>query len=105
MRGRSLSQIRSHAQKFFDKIGHKKVEDYERRAKLLEAYETLEKEKRMTRKETNTLNYEEIMEKGEIKEEDIDGNHPYRVEAEQKITSIQSHAISHKIEEDIKSKG
>jgi hypothetical protein len=35
MKNRSLGQIRSHAQKFFDKIGPKKVEDYERRAKLL----------------------------------------------------------------------
>ena len=41
MKNRTLSQIRSHAQKFFDKIGDKKVEEYERRAKLLEAYETL----------------------------------------------------------------
>jgi len=47
MKNRSLGQIRSHAQKFFDKIGNKKVEEYERRAKLLEAYETLEKEKRL----------------------------------------------------------
>ena len=47
MRGRSLSQIRSHAQKFFDKIGPKKVEEYERKAKLIEAYETIEKEKRL----------------------------------------------------------
>lgn len=41
MKGRTLSQIRSHAQKFFDKIGAKKVEEFERRAKLLDAYETL----------------------------------------------------------------
>ena len=47
MKNRSLGQIRSHAQKFFDKVGPKKVDDYERRAKLLEAYETLEKEKRI----------------------------------------------------------
>ena len=47
MKGRSLSQIRSHAQKFFDKIGPKKVEEYERRAKLIEALEVLEKEKRL----------------------------------------------------------
>ena len=47
MKNRSLSQIRSHAQKFFDKVGPKKVEEFERRAKLLEAYETLEKEKRI----------------------------------------------------------
>lgn len=45
MKNRSLGQIRSHAQKYFDKIGPKKVEEYERRAKLLEAYETLQKEK------------------------------------------------------------
>jgi hypothetical protein len=38
MRGRSLSQIRSHAQKFFDKVGPKKVEEYDRKAKLIEAY-------------------------------------------------------------------
>lgn len=43
MKGRSLSQIRSHGQKFFGKIGAKKVEELERRAKLLDAYETLEK--------------------------------------------------------------
>ena len=43
MKGRTLSQIRSHGQKFFDKIGSKKVEELLRRAKLLEAYETLEK--------------------------------------------------------------
>lgn len=47
MRGRTLSQIRSHAQKFFDKVGTKKVHEYERKAKLIEAYETLEKEKRL----------------------------------------------------------
>jgi len=47
MRGRSLSQIRSHAQKFFEKIGPKKVQEYERKAKLIEAFETLEKEKRL----------------------------------------------------------
>ena len=47
MKNRTLRQIRSHAQKFFDKIGDKKVEEYERRAKLLEAYETLSKEKRL----------------------------------------------------------
>lgn len=47
MRGRSLSQIRSHAQKFFDKIGPKKTQEFERRAKVFEALETLEKEKRM----------------------------------------------------------
>lgn len=43
MKGRSLSQIRSHGQKYFGKIGAKKVEELERRAKLLDAYETLEK--------------------------------------------------------------
>lgn len=42
MKGRSLSQIRSHGQKYFAKIGSKKVEELSRRAKLLEAYETLE---------------------------------------------------------------
>ena len=47
MRGRSLSQIRSHAQKFFDKIGPKKVQEFERRAKLIEALDTLQKEKRL----------------------------------------------------------
>ena len=47
MKNRTLSQIRSHAQKFFDKVGEKKVEEFERRAKLLEAFDTLEKEKRM----------------------------------------------------------
>jgi SHAQKYF class myb-like DNA-binding protein len=41
MKGRTLSQIRSHGQKHFDKIGSKKVEEFARRAKLLEAYETL----------------------------------------------------------------
>ena len=46
IRGRTLSQIRSHAQKFFDKVGTQKVSEYERRAKLLEALETLENEKR-----------------------------------------------------------
>jgi hypothetical protein len=35
MKGRSLSQIRSHAQKYFSKLGAKKVEEYERRAKLI----------------------------------------------------------------------
>lgn len=47
MKGRSLSQIRSHGQKYFDKIGPKKVEELTRRAKLIEAYETLEREKQM----------------------------------------------------------
>ncbi len=47
MKGRSLSQIRSHAQKYFSKLGSKKVEEYERRAKLIEAYEIIEKEKRL----------------------------------------------------------
>jgi len=47
MKNRSLGQIRSHAQKHFDKIGAKKVEEFERRAKLLEAYETLQKEKQL----------------------------------------------------------
>lgn len=47
MKGRSLSQIRSHAQKFFEKAGPKKVSEYERKANLLLAYETLEKEKRL----------------------------------------------------------
>jgi len=51
MRGRSLSQIRSHAQKFFEKIGPKKVQEYERKAKLIEAFETLEKEKRLQNQE------------------------------------------------------
>lgn len=46
MKGRSLSQIRSHAQKYFSKLGAKKVEEYERRAKLIQAYEIIEKEKR-----------------------------------------------------------
>jgi|NOAtaT_7_FD_contig_123_57994_length_444_multi_3_in_0_out_2_2 hypothetical protein len=41
MKGRTLSQIRSHGQKYFGKIGAKKMEELERRAKLLEAYETL----------------------------------------------------------------
>ena len=41
MKGRSLGQIRSHGQKYFGKIGSKKVQELERRAKLLEAYETL----------------------------------------------------------------
>ena len=41
MKARTLSQIRSHAQKFFDKIGAKKVEEYERKAKLIEAFDTL----------------------------------------------------------------
>ena len=43
IKGRSLSQIRSHGQKYFGKIGVKKVEELQRRAKLLDAYETLEK--------------------------------------------------------------
>jgi hypothetical protein len=47
MKGRSLSQIRSHAQKYFSKLGSKKVEEYERRANLIEAYEIIEKEKRL----------------------------------------------------------
>lgn len=47
MKGRSLSQIRSHAQKYFSKLGARKVEEYERRAKLIEAYEIIEKEKRL----------------------------------------------------------
>ena len=47
MRGRTLSQIRSHAQKFFDRIGHKKALEYEHRAKLIEALETFEQEKRL----------------------------------------------------------
>jgi len=47
MKNRSLGQIRSHAQKYFDKIGTKKVEEFERRAKLLEAYDILQKEKRL----------------------------------------------------------
>lgn len=42
MKNRTLSQIRSHAQKLFNKLGTKKVEEYERRSKLLEAYETLQ---------------------------------------------------------------
>ena len=41
MKVRSLSQIRSHAQKYFEKIGAKRVEEFERRAKLLDAYEIL----------------------------------------------------------------
>lgn len=45
MKNRTLSQIRSHAQKYFDKVGPARVQEFERRAKLLEAYETLEKEK------------------------------------------------------------
>jgi len=45
MKGRSLSQVRSHAQKFFAKVGPKKVEDYSRRANLLFAYELLKQEK------------------------------------------------------------
>jgi len=47
MKGRSLSQVRSHAQKFFGKVGAKKVEEYSRRANLLLAYELLKKEKLM----------------------------------------------------------
>jgi len=41
MKIRSLSQIRSHAQKYFERIGPKRVEEFERRAKLLDAYEIL----------------------------------------------------------------
>lgn len=48
MSRRTLSQIRSHAQKYFEKIGPAKVEEYEHRAKLFEAMETLEKEKQIT---------------------------------------------------------
>jgi hypothetical protein len=47
MKGRSLSQVRSHAQKFFSKIGPRKVEAYSRRANLLFAYDLLRKEKLM----------------------------------------------------------
>jgi hypothetical protein len=47
MKNRSLGQIRSHAQKYFDKVGPKRVEEFERRAKLLEAYEILQNEKRL----------------------------------------------------------
>lgn len=47
MTRRTLSQIRSHAQKYFEKIGPNKVEEYEHRARLLEALETLEKEKQL----------------------------------------------------------
>lgn len=60
MKGRTLSQIRSHAQKFFDKIGPKKVQEYERRAKLLEALETLEKEKRLSKDEEASSAFQEI---------------------------------------------
>ena len=59
MRGRTLSQIRSHAQKFFDKVGHKKMQEYERRAKLLEALETLEKEKRLQQESKSGESLEE----------------------------------------------
>ena len=47
MKNRSLGQIRSHAQKYFEKVGPKRVEEFERRAKILQAYEILEKEKRL----------------------------------------------------------
>jgi hypothetical protein len=60
MKGRTLSQIRSHAQKFFDKVGPKKVQEYERRAKLLEALETLEKEKRLSKSEEPSSAFQEI---------------------------------------------
>ena len=59
MRGRTLSQTRSHAQKFFDKVGHKKMQEYERRAKLLEALETLEKEKRLQQESKSGESLEE----------------------------------------------
>ena len=55
MRLRSLSQIRSHAQKYFNKISPRKALEYERRAKVLEAYETLEKEKRLEKEKTKSL--------------------------------------------------
>lgn len=45
IKGRSLSQIRSHAQKYFRKVGEGRVREFERKAKLLEALDTLEKEK------------------------------------------------------------
>ena len=51
MRLRSLCQIRSHAQKFFDKLSPRKAQEYERRGKVLEAYETLAKEKRLQKEE------------------------------------------------------
>lgn len=35
IKGRSLSQIRSHAQKFFTKVGPEKTLEYENKAKLL----------------------------------------------------------------------
>lgn len=60
MKGRTLSQIRSHAQKFFDKVGPKKVQEYERRAKVLEALETLEKEKRLAKDEEESSDFEGI---------------------------------------------
>jgi len=41
MKSRTLGQIRSHAQKYFDKVGQKKVLEFERRAKLLDAYQVL----------------------------------------------------------------
>lgn len=80
MKGRSLSQIRSHGQKFFDKIGPKKVEELTRRAKLIEAYQTLEREKQMQEEASRTQSPEEIKQALEIiKEEES----PLTIEEEQ----------------------
>lgn len=45
IKGRTLSQVRSHGQKFFDRVGPEKTQEYERKAKLLEAMEVLRVEK------------------------------------------------------------
>lgn len=44
IKGRTLAQIRSHGQKFFERVGPQKTEEYERRAKLIEAVEVLKLE-------------------------------------------------------------
>lgn len=94
MRGRSLSQIRSHAQKFFDKIGPKKTQEFERRAKVLEALETLEKEKRMAETKNQSQIHQETLKETAIKQEEEEPLQPTPVIQENGGTSLPPHVIS-----------
>lgn len=90
MKGRSLSQIRSHAQKFFDKIGSKKVQEYERRAKLLEALETLEKEKRLAKDAEKLSGSEESKREPEVPERIGEASSSADAREEQSLTSLHA---------------
>jgi SHAQKYF class myb-like DNA-binding protein len=67
LKKRTAGQIRSHAQKYFEKIGKERVAELERRAKVIDAYETLTRENCLPA----AIQERELLRKGsQVKEEE-----------------------------------